>query len=224
MIAPEPHLRACLHVLYTATVGARFQAWHAKDANRSAALMEAVHTLPLLLTRWETFDEGMLRAYLARHDAGWGLPDSPQLLPEYLHAMGEPTTVIGIVNPGRPFVSGVFAARDAADRYFARVPVSQRGSLIPGPAFPFFVAEYRTGFHFLTRADAKRHLEELARRERVFDEEDCYVTMYPMRGEFWPRVRGQDEMGVLDHRHIGNEDLDRVTSGGFDSLWEEEGE
>lgn len=83
MLAPEPHLRACLRVLYEATVRARSQAWSGTASERTAALTDVVHNIPLLLTRWEDFDEGRLRTHLARHDAAWTPPESPRLLAAY---------------------------------------------------------------------------------------------------------------------------------------------
>lgn len=88
--APEPYLSACLRVLYSATIEARALAWDGLDASltstevqRLAALMDAVHNLPLLITRWETCDEALLRRMLADYDAKWGDVSRTRLLAVY---------------------------------------------------------------------------------------------------------------------------------------------
>jgi hypothetical protein len=88
--APEPYLSACLRVLYSATIEARALAWDRRDTSltadesqRLADLMDAVHNVPLLITRWETCDEGLLRRTLADYDAKWGAASRTRLLEVY---------------------------------------------------------------------------------------------------------------------------------------------
>jgi hypothetical protein len=78
--------------MYIAIVHARKQARSGAPAERTAALMEATHNIPLLLTRWEDFDEARLRADLARHDARWAPPESPRLLVAYEKALAGRST------------------------------------------------------------------------------------------------------------------------------------
>jgi hypothetical protein len=77
--APEPYLSACLRVLYSATVEARALAWdgqqtplNEQQVQRLADLMDAVHNIPLLLTRWEECNESLLRGMLCNYDTKWG--------------------------------------------------------------------------------------------------------------------------------------------------------
>lgn len=88
--APEPHLSACLRVLYSATLEARALAWNGQqtplgehEIQRLGDLMDAVHNIPLLITRWETCDESLLRAMLAGYDAKWGTSSFTRLLVGY---------------------------------------------------------------------------------------------------------------------------------------------
>jgi hypothetical protein len=80
MLAPEPHLTACLAVLSHATIHARLIAWGgeasgltARQSSQIADIMDAVHNIPQLLQRWEDCDQALLRAMLHDLDAKWGL-------------------------------------------------------------------------------------------------------------------------------------------------------
>lgn len=77
-VAPEPYLKACLRVLYLATVEARLIGMAGctagvsrEESARLDALMDAVHNLPELVMRWETVDEKLLRSMLAAYDDKW---------------------------------------------------------------------------------------------------------------------------------------------------------
>lgn len=72
MLAPEPQLSACLRVLYLATIEARVIGWHKGDYDKLAALMDAVHNIPLLMKEWERCDESLLLAMLKDYDETWG--------------------------------------------------------------------------------------------------------------------------------------------------------
>lgn len=72
MLAPEPHLSACLHILYFATLEARAISWRSGDPKQVAALMDAVHNIPVLLQRWEICDEKLLVSTLDDYDRAWG--------------------------------------------------------------------------------------------------------------------------------------------------------
>lgn len=88
--APEPYLSACLRVLYSATVEARALAWdglqtppNEQEVQRLAQLMDAVHNIPLLITRWEDCDQSLLRGMLSAYDAKWGSVSRTRLLVVY---------------------------------------------------------------------------------------------------------------------------------------------
>ena len=72
MLAPEPRLSACLHVLYRATVIARSVTWGEGSHEQVAALMDAVHNIPELIRNWERCDETLLLAMLGEYDRAWG--------------------------------------------------------------------------------------------------------------------------------------------------------
>lgn len=72
MLAPEPQLSACIRVLYLATIEARAIGWHKGDHDKLAALMDAVHNIPLLMEEWENCDESLLLRTLRAYDKKWG--------------------------------------------------------------------------------------------------------------------------------------------------------
>lgn len=89
-VAPEPYLSACLETLYYATIEARLlgaagrtHGITAGDSARLDDLMDAVHNLPRLLTRWETVNEKMIRDFLASYDEKWSALTSFHLLAIY---------------------------------------------------------------------------------------------------------------------------------------------
>jgi hypothetical protein len=76
MIAPEPHLKACLWVLYFAVLEARVLGWKGMESDVTrdeceflADLMDAVHNLPGLVLDWENCNQELLREMLANFDA-----------------------------------------------------------------------------------------------------------------------------------------------------------
>ena len=80
-LAPEPHLSACLHVLYQASLIARSMAWGGEqagippdEAKHLAVLMDSVHNIPELIANWERCDQDWLRRSLARYDAVSSFP------------------------------------------------------------------------------------------------------------------------------------------------------
>lgn len=87
-LAPPRNLRACLEVLYLATLKARALGWSGEreglSAERSARLgelMDAVHNLPSLVQNWDACNEEHLRAMLRDYDARW--KDGESLLAHY---------------------------------------------------------------------------------------------------------------------------------------------
>ena len=81
MIAPEPYHRACLAVLYAATVHARCLGWSGigqlrrrlskNHQQQLVDMMDAVHNIPVMLLSWENCDEQRLRDDLHRYDKKW---------------------------------------------------------------------------------------------------------------------------------------------------------
>lgn len=67
-----PVLGAYLEFLYRVTILARALAWNRAPSEQIAALMSAVHNLPLLMTSWESFDPALFRRYLEGYDEQWG--------------------------------------------------------------------------------------------------------------------------------------------------------
>ncbi|MBL0215086.1 MAG: hypothetical protein IPQ07_14510 [Myxococcales bacterium] len=91
MLAPEPYLSACLEVLRQATIRARFIAYGghqegltSEQADCLADLMDAVHNIPELLTRWEDCNEALLQGMLEDFDRKWQGHPSAQLVSAYL--------------------------------------------------------------------------------------------------------------------------------------------
>ena len=89
-LAPEPYLSACLETLYRAVIEARLLGATGRaggvgagDCARLDDLMDAVHNLPRLLTRWETVDEQQIRDFLATYDEKWASLTSFRLLTVY---------------------------------------------------------------------------------------------------------------------------------------------
>ena len=99
-LAPEPYLSAYLKVLQTAILVARRMAWEGQyhgeipveEIDRLADLMDAVHNIPDLLTRWEECDEPRLREFLEMWDEKWlgRVPGVWSLMGVYREAMAGP--------------------------------------------------------------------------------------------------------------------------------------
>jgi hypothetical protein len=93
---PEANLRACLAVLSRACVHARLLGYEGErtglpiDRSRLLAdLMDAVHEIPDLITRWPACNQELLRGMLADFDAKWS-SSGVALLPAYDQiAMGQ---------------------------------------------------------------------------------------------------------------------------------------
>lgn len=75
----EPQLRACLKVIYMASLDARIAGWH-KNVNpdRLADLMDAIHNIPALILGWENCDEELLKSCLLDYQTKWR-EDGPSL-------------------------------------------------------------------------------------------------------------------------------------------------
>jgi hypothetical protein len=85
----EPDLRACLAVLYRACIHARLLGYEGErnglsvDKSRLLAdLMDAVHNIPDLITRWPSCNQDLLRGMLADFDTKWS-SSGIALLPAY---------------------------------------------------------------------------------------------------------------------------------------------
>ncbi|NOX57304.1 MAG: hypothetical protein GXP29_00400 [Planctomycetes bacterium] len=75
VVAPEPILRAALHVLYVASYTTRN--WTLNDEvsrKQINDLWEAIHEIPDLLCRWRDDAEDELLNYLACYDETWSGP------------------------------------------------------------------------------------------------------------------------------------------------------
>jgi hypothetical protein len=75
---PESDLRACLAVLHRACIHGRLLGYEGERSGLSvdrsrllADLMDAVHNIPDLITRWPDCDRDLLRDMLAAFDAKW---------------------------------------------------------------------------------------------------------------------------------------------------------
>jgi hypothetical protein len=75
---PESNIRACLAVVGRACAYARLLGYEGEQAGLSvdrsrllSDLMDAVHNIPELVTRWPTCDQKLLRGMLADFDAKW---------------------------------------------------------------------------------------------------------------------------------------------------------
>jgi hypothetical protein len=86
---PESNLRACLAVLGRACVHARLLGYEGERAGLTTEksrllpdLMDAVHEIPALLTRWPTCDHELLRGMLSDFDTKWS-SSGVALLPLY---------------------------------------------------------------------------------------------------------------------------------------------
>lgn len=76
---PEPELRACLRVIYIASLDARAAGWQNEvDPERLADLMNAIHNIPSLILNWESCDQELLKSKLLNYERKWG-DDGPYL-------------------------------------------------------------------------------------------------------------------------------------------------
>jgi hypothetical protein len=83
-------LKACLAVLYAATLEARAMGWHGtkhglsnEEAERLAKLMDAVHNVPALLSNGQVVDASRLRASLKKYDDDYSYVSHAKLLVVY---------------------------------------------------------------------------------------------------------------------------------------------
>ncbi|MDW7762042.1 MAG: hypothetical protein SCM96_15555 [Acidobacteriota bacterium] len=99
MMAPEPHLSALLEVIYRACLRARFLGDRREEMSRELQesalseirdLMEAVHNIPLHLTRHEDWDEDHFRMFLDHYDENWGAVSGISLRAVYEDALAAP--------------------------------------------------------------------------------------------------------------------------------------
>jgi hypothetical protein len=67
----EPFLSAYLEVLRQAVSYSRFLALRKESHEQIADLLDAVHSIPELLNKWEKCDTQSLRAYLEAYDNKW---------------------------------------------------------------------------------------------------------------------------------------------------------
>ena len=89
-IAPEPQLRACLRVIYMASLDARASGWSGDvNADRLADLMDAIHNLPYLIQNWEKCDEHLLKSMLLDYERKWH-DDGPCLRTIYEQELSKP--------------------------------------------------------------------------------------------------------------------------------------
>ena len=90
-IAPEPQLRACLRVIYMASLDARVAGWNGDvNAERLADLMDAIHNIPNLIQHWENCDEDLLKSMLLDYERKWR-DDGPCLRTIYEQELAKQT-------------------------------------------------------------------------------------------------------------------------------------
>src|SRR5206468_3224473 len=77
-LAPEPQIKACLAVMCRAALAGRLLGYEGSKTGLSpersaqlADLMDAVHNIPDLMTRWGECDEVLLVAMLKDYDRRW---------------------------------------------------------------------------------------------------------------------------------------------------------
>ena len=71
-IAPDPQLRACLRVVYMASIDARMAGWSGDvNAERLADLMDAIHNIPHLIQNWDQCNEDLLKSNLLDYERKW---------------------------------------------------------------------------------------------------------------------------------------------------------
>ena len=90
-IAPEPQLRACLRVIYLASLDARVAGWNGDvNAERLADLMDAIHNIPNLIQHWGNCDEDLLKSMLLDYERKWR-DDGPCLRTIYEQELSKQT-------------------------------------------------------------------------------------------------------------------------------------
>jgi len=89
-------VKACLAVLYAATIEARAMGWHGskhglstEEGERLAKLMDAVHNLPQLLALGKPVDASRLRASLVAYDEEYGYVSRVRMVEAYDRAVAE---------------------------------------------------------------------------------------------------------------------------------------
>lgn len=76
-VAPEPYLSACLATIREAVLAARFYSWRESAPHEQIAdLMDAIHNIPSLLTKWEECNIESLRDSLRAYDEEWSAGQS----------------------------------------------------------------------------------------------------------------------------------------------------
>jgi hypothetical protein len=75
-LGPPDKLEGYLEFIYRVMLTARVMGWQAASPEQIADLIDAVHNLPVLLRRWDVFDEKRFRDHLAIYDEEWPVEDS----------------------------------------------------------------------------------------------------------------------------------------------------
>lgn len=88
-IAPEREFRACMRVIYMATLDARAAGWQSEvNPERLADLMDAIHNIPSLVQNWENCDQNLLKGMLLDYEQNWKA-DGPCLRTIYDQALAD---------------------------------------------------------------------------------------------------------------------------------------
>ena len=102
MLPPDAHLSALLRVIHVAAIEARAVAWTSEAEEslegqrealaKCASLTDAIHNIPLFLTRFENWNESRFVGTLRRHDQQWaerGLTSLEAVYRDELHRHAE---------------------------------------------------------------------------------------------------------------------------------------
>ena len=116
----------------------------------------------------------------------------------------------------RPYISGVFLEFDTYKNYLDRYPDLLKPNLkeikLEGN-LPLLIIEDKSGFEYLTQKDIlSKRIENI---KKVEDDDFVYFNLYIVKNEYISNDPARDEMGIINHFHIQNYDLDFYSQKGL---------
>jgi hypothetical protein len=112
---------------------------------------------------------------------------------------------------GRSFIAGILKSKDSATEYLKRFKNPDDFILISKPKitnFPFYIFERDNNFEYFK---TKEELTNWISKFDIIEDEDYeYGTIFIIEEEYIRDVPEDDDMGSLEHIHVGNEEVKKI--------------
>jgi hypothetical protein len=114
------------------------------------------------------------------------------------------------------YIAGIFSDVAKHDQVSDAIPIELQGGkkLVQTKcsSYPLFVVEQASGFHYGDRQALSVFFDRvkaaLANADAATLNDEPLFTLYRIEQDFEPGTVGNDEMGLLSHRHVTRHDLD----------------